>query len=883
MRGRTAIILVALAIICAGIGFAEIIPRERRVEWNPGIPGGIPARTKIFASVKDAPYNALGDNRADDTKAIQKAIDACPAGQVVFIPEGTYRTRVSLKLTKGIVLRGAGTDKSRIILDTDFPIIIDIGNVPERQWRRNWHGRQNPEPDYEKNFFPVTGGLGKGSKTIELGDASRFSAGDLVIIDQRDDLSVIKMGSQDNGWWFKRNEHGFSRSVGQILKIMSKKGSALELESPLYYDYSAPFKPEVYSVINTTGGIVSYAGVEDLYLARNKEFQGQGAMIRMQSAAYCWAKNVETFKVSGRHIPLSKCYRCVVRDSYIHHGWNYASGGNSYGICLDEYSTDCLAENNIVYYLNNAMTFECAGGGNVLAYNYGDSSPLSYFYDWAAGELGTHAAWPVMELVEGNQLSRICFDNYHGGSGYMTVFRNYASGSQLPLKEIRFRSICGIELQGNTYFTNIVGNVLMQPGLKGIYEMYKTEDNCNAMSAYVLGYVDCCESGLGSDSMVYDTLLRHGNFDYITNSVKWDPKIPDRNIPDSLYLKSKPEFFGDTRWPSFGPDLSPMVVNNPARERFLKIQKTAEPGLPETVRDGIGKEDIDIIYSGNKLSANWDETINTASYWYAIGTRPGGTDIAGWTDNGNVRYVTRTGLSLKPGTKYYFSVKAANMAGLQGEAAGSNGQLFRQMDPNDRTPPEDIEEVRDGSGRDLFTATAGDQMKANWKPSADPESGIAKYWYAIGTRPGGTDMVDWTDNGEATAVTREVPGLKADTRYYFSVKAQNGAGLKSGVTSSDGQVVLGAVNYSTSAAHSPNTVIMTGKDPAVLNFDGKKNAEASVYTLIGRPVKKLDVSKGAALWDGKDRNGREVENGMYIYEFKDSTGRQKIGKILLKR
>jgi len=31
--------------------------------------------------------------------------------------------------------------------------------------------------------------------------------------------------------------------------------------------------------------------------------------------------------------------------------------------------------------------------------------------------------------------------------------------------------------------------------------------------------------------------------------------------------------------------------------------------------------------------------------------------------------------------------------------------------------------------------------------AADPESGITKYWFAIGSTPGAADVVDWTDNG----------------------------------------------------------------------------------------------------------------------------------------
>jgi len=71
----------------------------------------------------------------------------------------------------------------------------------------------------------------------------------------------------------------------------------------------------------------------------------------------------------------------------------------------------------------------------------------------------------------------------------------------------------------------------------------------------------------------------------------------------------------------------------------------------------------------------------------------------------------------------------------------------------DTTPPLAIATVNDGTGADIDTATSAIQLSANWSPSSDPESGIARYWYAIGTSPGATNTVNWTDNATSTAVT----------------------------------------------------------------------------------------------------------------------------------
>src|SRR6266480_1696681 len=103
-------------------GRGEIIPSNRRMIWqgNVGVQGGIPNRTKIFVNVKTTSnprYRCTGDGVINDAPALQAALNACPAGEVVYVPTSTYRiaTPVDAKVSNK-TLRGDGMGKTIFLL-----------------------------------------------------------------------------------------------------------------------------------------------------------------------------------------------------------------------------------------------------------------------------------------------------------------------------------------------------------------------------------------------------------------------------------------------------------------------------------------------------------------------------------------------------------------------------------------------------------------------------------------------------------------------------------------------------------------------------------------------------------------------------------------------
>ncbi|OGS26168.1 MAG: hypothetical protein A2297_06375 [Elusimicrobia bacterium RIFOXYB2_FULL_48_7] len=203
--------------------------------------------------------------------------------------------------------------------------------------------------------------------------------------------------------------------------------------------------------------------------------------------------------------------------------------------------------------------------------------------------------------------------------------------------------------------------------------------------------------------------------------------------------------------------------------------------------------------------------------------------------------------------------------------------------------------VRDGAvaGADAGSTLSTTQLSANWDVSVDTESGISKYWYAIGTTPGGTGVAAWADNGTASTVTKTGITLTVGTTYYFSVKAQNGIGLIGLPANSNGQYA--AVTPSTGTPpvvtipegiHAyPNPVDFSSNAATKFVISDTTGAKIEIYSTSGRLVRKLTAGAGSSTidWNGKNEAGEKVSRGIYIYKITGNAGTSVTGKLVLKR
>src|SRR5262249_18637629 len=194
----------------------------------------------------------------------------------------------------------------------------------------------------------------------------------------------------------------------------------------------------------------------------------------------------------------------------------------------------------------------------------------------------SHMVGPHHVLFEGNYGFNWDSDHTHGNSIYHTVFRNHLRGIRKPFTNPHTGHQVNDAAQTSdgprrcagataySYWMSFVGNVLGAEGQMGGFVYDATGKGAMGSAAiWLLGWDDA--SPQPYDPVTATTTLRHGNFDYLTGQVAWDPLIVDHVLPDSLSLTQKPAFFNagsGYTWPWVDPTGTTKLFTLPAKARF---------------------------------------------------------------------------------------------------------------------------------------------------------------------------------------------------------------------------------------------------------------------------------------------------------------------------
>jgi len=202
------------------------------------------------------------------------------------------------------------------------------------------------------------------------------------------------------------------------------------------------------------------------------------------------------------------------------------------------------------------------------------------------------------------------------------------------------------------------------------------------------------------------------------------------------------------------------------------------------------------VYLNNKLVGEWkdDSPFTTGKY---ISFRSGNSKLS--INNLRVyrtRYPQVTINLNQPNAQILYenpdpATPSAKIISIVTDKAHNLSNPDSQFVNIDFSPPI-FNTVYDGIGTDVDTIYDPNNISASWFHAIEPNSGILRYEYALGTSPGSTDVLNWTSAGTDTSVSLSNLNLNYGTTYYFSVKAINLANLET-IATSDG-FILSSLN-----------------------------------------------------------------------------------------
>ncbi len=248
------------------------------------------------AGVKD--FGAIGDGVADDTKAIQAAIDATKRG-AVFVPPGRYKISDYLRIEKsGVVLRGAGPTESVLW----FPRGLD--EVHPRAGRTST-GSAASGYSFDGAFVTVQGDYQattlakivatarRGEREVQVDHAAGLAVGQAVLValrETREHSLKTFLYSGDPG----DIRQGKQLDTKMLLRITAVSGDRVQFDRALRFDTRAEWQPEIRRFAPT----VTESGIEELGFEfpatkYGGHFKENGAnAIELRQVHDCWVRHV---------------------------------------------------------------------------------------------------------------------------------------------------------------------------------------------------------------------------------------------------------------------------------------------------------------------------------------------------------------------------------------------------------------------------------------------------------------------------------------------------------------------------------------------------------------------------------------------------------------
>jgi hypothetical protein len=608
--------------------WSGIIDPSRAVNWaNAGVPGGIPARATICSTLGVA-GQPPAYNQSVTAAQITIAIAGCPSGETVFLNTGTYHLTcydTCIEFMRGstpvsnVTLRGAGADQTLIILSGSGD---RCSGAPKSIVCMLSSDISYPGGPANTAAWTASS-YAAGTTSLIFTNARNLKVGATpVILDQLDNLNdtgnvyvgcelpptsgynaKCYSGSYPAGAQRGEGAYNTIRGQQQIVTVTAcspycpNTGTTKVTISPGLYapNWSSSRSPGAWWASSTP----TMDGVENLSL--DDTVSTAVSTVGIVNCRGCWVKGIRSINPGRSHVWIWTSNHVTVQDSYFYGDQRYAS--ESYGIETFG-ASDLLIQNNIMQRTANPVMINSDCEGCVVGHNYSINDKYSKSPYWLSASLGFHST-NMFILAEGNIGAGLYADSFHGNHNFDTIFRSRYDGYESNDGTLAVSNTVPLRANPFTRYMNFIGNVLGSTRRHTLYQCATPACN-NYASIYWLGVYQEVQAPF--DPLVGSTLFRWGNYDTVTNAVRWcgnssDPgwstacrstsevptglsvyanAVPSSTVlPASFYLSSKPAWWPSGKpWPAIGPDVTGGNIGICSGGIYSSQQSLSRAGCP---------------------------------------------------------------------------------------------------------------------------------------------------------------------------------------------------------------------------------------------------------------------------------------------------------------
>jgi hypothetical protein len=575
-----------------GLPWSGIIDPSRAVDWRQaGIPGGLPDSNWTACGTTIAPYSGTADK-------INAQLATCSPNQYVLLGAGTFTlsTLVVFPTSGHIALRGSGADQTFLKFTATggtgcFSIAGFISIC----------GSDESYVEQPTVVYDWTAGYAQGTTHVTLSSVANITANATILV-----LNQCNTGM--SGTPCTGNESDNGQFFVCAKKYDGTYGCSVDGPDGTTYDGTNRFQNEMFLVtaINEGGcgancvtispGVrapnftatqspqawfiqpIVQAGVEDLSIDGTGDTAINTAVM-LYNCYECFVSGVRTTNLYTYSIDTEGVFHNLYQNNYF---FNEPST-DPYGIRFSM-SADNLVQNNIIEQVRSPIVFDNPDTGSVIAYNFFIND--DYAGDAMFGAEWRHSTGDAMQLSEGNFDTGVVLDDDHGSHQMVTMFRNRYTGwescgnGQCGTETAKDYAANAVDVKSYNRYMNVIGNVL---GTEGFHTTYQGSDGGD-LEVYSIGTGNgAVTPAIPIDPIAGTTLFRWGNYDVATGAARWcgdsaspgwattcgsvsevpsgislyaNPVPSSTALPASLYLSSKPAWWGSTAWPGVGPDVT---------------------------------------------------------------------------------------------------------------------------------------------------------------------------------------------------------------------------------------------------------------------------------------------------------------------------------------